>query len=363
MSTIELCNLTKRFGSLVAVNEVNLKVSAGEVVCILGPSGCGKTTLLRMISGLEEASEGEIIVGGQRVNELSARERNIAMAFQFYALYPSINVRDNLAYPLYAEKLSRADIDKRVVQTGSLLHLDEVMNRFPDQLAEGEKQRVAVGRAIIREPNCFLFDEPLSRLDVELREQMRAEIKLVLSGLNKATLIVTHDQLEALTMADRVVVMRDGKIEQVATPHELFARPDNLFVAGFIGTPQMNLVPAKCLDRVNNRLVLEISGGQYSYDGLAGAGQFSAGDGLTLAFRPRNVSLSKANDANAFRASVDLIEPMGPEVLLHMEMNGLKLRVVVPDEGDFAIGEEFSLVVNPYDILVFDDSEKLVNIS
>src|SRR6478609_7150824 len=247
MSTINLSRVSKQFGTLRAVDEVDLDVAAGEVVCLLGPSGCGKTTTLRMIAGLEAATSGEIKVAGQRVNELGPAQRNIAMVFQFYALYPSLSVRDNLAFPLAAEKLSPAEITRRVDRVARTLDLTDVLDRIPGRLAEGEKQRVAVGRAIIRDPTCFLFDEPLSRLDVELRQQMRGKIKEVLLGLSKATVIVTHDQLEALTMADRIAVMRDGRIEQVATPHEIFAQPANLFVASFIGTPQMNLMDADYL--------------------------------------------------------------------------------------------------------------------
>ncbi|MCG8359726.1 MAG: ABC transporter ATP-binding protein, partial [Kiloniellales bacterium] len=230
MSQIELHQVTKQFGPLTAVDRVDLSVDTGEVVCLLGPSGCGKTTTLRMIAGLEFATEGEIRLAGQRVNELAARERNVAMTFQFYALYPSLTVRENLEYPLHAERVSRAEIDRRVTEIVRILQLEPVLDRRPGQIAEGEKQRAAVGRSIIRDAVCFLFDEPLSRLDVQLRETMRGQIKEVLEGLNRATVIVTHDQLEALTMADRIAVMRDGRIEQIASPHEIFARPANLFV-------------------------------------------------------------------------------------------------------------------------------------
>ena len=210
MADIELQKVTKRFDQLTAVDAVDLDVGAGEVVCLLGPSGCGKTTTLRMIAGLESASEGEIRLAGREVHHLSARERNVAMTFQFYALYPSLSVRDNLAYPLHAERVGSAEIDRRVRHVSEVLQLGHVLDRRPGQLAEGEKQRVAVGRSIIRNAVCFLFDEPLSRLDVQLRETMRGQIKEVLEGLNKATVIVTHDQLEALTMADRIAVMRAG---------------------------------------------------------------------------------------------------------------------------------------------------------
>ena len=215
MSTIRLEDVSRQYGDLTAVDEVSMAVDAGEVLCLLGPSGCGKTTTLRMIAGLESVSDGEVYLADRLVNDLTARERNVAMAFQFYALYPNLNVADNLAYPLHAEGLTASAIRRRVREIADTLELSDLLRRRPNQLSEGEKQRVAVGRAIIRDPNCFLFDEPLSRLDVELRHSMRGQIKRVLSGLSKATVIVTHDQLEALTMADRIAVMRRGRIEQI----------------------------------------------------------------------------------------------------------------------------------------------------
>ena len=248
MDEIRLDDLTKRFGDLVAVDHANLTVGQGEVVCLLGPSGCGKTTMLRMIAGLEWATSGDIWIGGKRVNDLPARDRNVAMTFQFYALYPNLPVEDNLAYPLFAENLSKAEIARRVERVSEVLDLKSILKRRPHQLSEGEKQRVAVGRSIVRDPTCFLFDEPLSRLDIQLRQTMRTQIKEILTKLDKPTVIVTHDQIEALTMADRIAVMQRGKVEQVATPHDLFSKPDNLFVAGFIGTPQMNLMQAALIE-------------------------------------------------------------------------------------------------------------------
>src|SRR5271170_6220671 len=245
MSTIELRRITKRFGSFTAVRDVDLSVAAGEVVCLLGPSGCGKTTTLRIVAGLERASGGDVIIAGKRMNDQRPDARNVAMVFQFYALYPALTVRENIMFPLHVERLEWQTASARVARAAKMLHLENVLERLPSHLSEGEKQRVAVARAVVRDPNCFLFDEPLSRLDVELRQTMRSQIKTVLTGLSKATVIVTHDQLEALTMAERIAIMRDGVIEQIASPHEVFARPTTLFVASFIGTPQMNLLPAQ----------------------------------------------------------------------------------------------------------------------
>ncbi len=338
MADIALRKVTKRFDRLVAVDAVDLDVAPGEVVCLLGPSGCGKTTTLRMIAGLEYVSEGEIRLAGRLVNPLPARERNVAMAFQFYALYPNLTVRENLAFPLHAERVGSAEIERRVRHVSEVLQLSHILGRRPGQLAEGEKQRVAVGRSIIRDAVCFLFDEPLSRLDVQLRETMRGQIKEVLEGLNKATVIVTHDQLEALTMADRIAVMRLGKIEQIASPHDIFARPANLFVAGFIGTPQMNLIEAVVEQRTEREARLR-SGNQRLSLPLDGAGDgLAEGSKVTLGIRPRAFDLADRPDETTLSATVDIVEPMGAETLLHVLADGKDLRAVVDRRVRMPVG-------------------------
>jgi multiple sugar transport system ATP-binding protein len=356
MADIELRKVTKRFDQLVAVDAVDLDVAAGEVVCLLGPSGCGKTTTLRMIAGLEYASEGEIRLAGQPVDHLAARERNVAMAFQFYALYPNLTVRENLAYPLHAERASPAEIEQRVRHVGEVLQLGHVLERLPGQLAEGEKQRVAVGRSIIRNAVCFLFDEPLSRLDVQLRETMRGQIKEVLEGLNKATVIVTHDQLEALTMADRIAVMRAGQIEQIASPHEIFARPANLFVAGFIGTPQMNLIEAVVEQRTEHAASLLAAGQRISLPAGSADDRLAAGSTVTLGIRPRAFELVDRPDETTLAATVDIIEPMGAETLLHLLAEGNELRAVVDRRVRVPVGAKVQVRLRHSQTHVFDAS-------
>ena len=358
MSTIRLRKVTKRFGSLVAVNRADLDVEAGEVLCLLGPSGCGKTTTLRMIAGLEDATEGDILIAEQRVNHLRPSQRDIAMVFQFYALYPVLTVAENLAYPLHYERLAKEEIAKRVKRVAALLELESVLERTPGQLAEGEKQRAAVGRAIIRDPNCFLFDEPLSRLDIEQRQVMRGQIKELLSGLSKATVIVTHDQLEALTMADRIAVMRDGNIEQVASPHRIFTEPTNLFVAGFIGTPRMNLVEAALTETGEGHCRFEL-GGQRVRLPITRPG-LSAGSRITFGVRPRACEFTSEPGDDTISGTVDLVEPMGAETLVHLLHGEQDLRVVVDRTIRLAVGEEAHLRFEPESVHLFDESGRRV---
>jgi ABC-type sugar transport system ATPase subunit len=360
MSTIEIRKLTKQFGAFTAVRDADLKVDAGEVVCLLGPSGCGKTTTLRMIAGLERATEGDIIIAGQRMNELTPQKRDIAMVFQFYALYPALSVGQNIGMPLHYEGLSRADADARVMKVAKILHLDEVLDRMPGQVSEGEKQRIAVARAIVRDPNCFLFDEPLSRLDVELRHSMRGQIKEVLQGLSKATVIVTHDQLEALTMANRIAIMKDGVIEQVGTPHDVFAKPANVFVASFIGTPQMNLVEAD-LRSFGDGMASVVLAGQEVALGVDPAVSRLKPSKVTVGIRPRAFTVSQDKARDTIEAQAELIEPMGAETLIHARTGlGSDIRVVVPREKRVKVGEAMHLRPDPRQTHVFGEDGRAV---
>jgi multiple sugar transport system ATP-binding protein len=362
MAKVELRQVTKLFGPLKAVDQADLEIADGEVLCLLGPSGCGKTTTLRMIAGLEWATSGDIALGGRRVNDVPTRERNVAMAFQFYALYPNLTVAENLAYPLHAERLGSARIREKVAEVARVLQLQPVLERRPSQLAEGEKQRVAVGRCIIRDPSCFLFDEPLSRLDVQLREEMRGEIKLVLQGLQRPTIIVTHDQLEALTMADRIAVMRAGIIEQVATPHGIFAKPANLFVAGFIGTPQMNLIPAELEGWGDDgRVRFAVEGGhRVALQVDPAVRGLPAGTKVTLGIRPRNLDVVHEPVDDGLSSAVDIVEPMGAETLAHLNDGRHDIRVVAGWRTPLAEGEKVHVRFQPGQVHVFDPRGKAV---
>ncbi|CTQ53435.1 Trehalose import ATP-binding protein SugC [Roseibium album] len=360
MGQIRVKNLTKRFGSLLAVSDVDMTIEDGEVLCLLGPSGCGKTTTLRMIAGLQQETEGEIHIGNKPVNHLSPSERDIAMVFQFYALYPTLTVAENIAFPLRSVGMSREEIASLVDAVMTALQLHEVANRTPGQLGEGEKQRVAVARAVVRDPNCFLFDEPLSRLDITLRETMRGEIKEILTGLSKATVIVTHDQLEALTMADRIAVMRGGRVEQIATPHEIFSRPANLFVAGFIGTPSMNLLPATFTAQADDETNFQAFGQNFRSDAGKLIRDYSPGSKVTLGIRPRAFQLRSEGSKEGLSVEIDLIEPMGAETLLHARTDNTNLRVVVDRSQKVKVGERLNIVPKPDQTLVFGQNEQLV---
>ncbi|MBV9756332.1 MAG: ABC transporter ATP-binding protein [Alphaproteobacteria bacterium] len=365
-SDIQLSRVTKRFpGGLVAVDSLDLTVASGEVVCLLGPSGCGKTTTLRMIAGLEHETGGEIRIGGKRVNGLTPAQRNVAMVFQFYALYPSLSVAENLAYPLHADRLGKAEIAARIRRVAAVLDLGHILERRPHELAEGEKQRVAVGRSIVRTPTCFLFDEPLSRLDIQLRKTMRTQIKQILERLDKPTVIVTHDQIEALTMADRIAVMRDGRIEQAATPHDLFSRPANLFVASFIGTPQMNLVEATLVgaEGVSNGQAtcrFRLLDSEIVAPAERRVAELAPASKVTVGIRPRSFELVPPDVPGALPATVDIVEPMGAEVLAHLVQGGADLRCVVPHTTRLAIGERVGLRCKPGQLHVFAADGRLV---
>jgi ABC-type sugar transport system ATPase subunit len=294
------------------------------------------------------------------MNDLPPSQRNIAMVFQFYALYPSLTIAENIAFPLHYERLAAAERERRVRKAAETLDLTHILDRLPGQVAEGEKQRAAVARAIVRDPNCFLFDEPLSRLDVELRQTMRGQIKEVLTGLSKATVIVTHDQLEALTMADRIAIMRDGLIEQIATPHAVFAKPGNVFVASFIGTPQMNLIEAELAEIFGGEGTFAFADQRLRIPVEAPVAALPKGGRVTVGVRPRAFTIAGAASDRTISGAVEIVEPMGAETLIHVRSGGLDMRVVVPREIRVRPGHVLHLTCDPGQLNVFDDTGKAV---
>src|SRR5687767_1642761 len=315
MAAIEMKNIVKEYGDgFPAVNDVSIDVADGEFVILVGPSGCGKSTLLRMIVGLEDITDGDMIINGQRVNDKAPRDRNLSMVFQNYALYPHLTVYENIAFPLRLSKTPDADIDRRVREASSLLELDEHLERKPANLSGGQRQRVAMGRAIVRQADAFLFDEPLSNLDAKLRGQMRTEISRLQRRLGITTVYVTHDQTEAMTLGDRVAVLRKGVLQQVDTPRELYTRPVNLFVAGFIGSPPMNFVPAAVEGRTITLPFVSFEVSQEVADKLG------EHDLLIAGIRPENfedaalVDEDKLAHGVTFSDHVDVTEWLGNEL-------------------------------------------------
>lgn len=347
MSSVELDNVTKRFGPVDVIRGVDLSVTRGEFVALVGPSGCGKSTLLRMIAGLEDISGGTIRIGGRVVNELTPRERNIAMVFQNYALYPHMTVRENMSFSLMLRKQPGAEIAKSVDTAAGILSLRPLLDRLPGQLSGGQRQRVAMGRAIVRNSEVFLFDEPLSNLDAKLRVAMRAEIKALHQRLKTTTVYVTHDQIEAMTMADRIVVMHDGIVEQIGTPLELYDNPANIFVAGFIGSPAMNFVDGK-VRRSGADAAVELPGGI----ALPVTTNAAAGAAVRVGIRPEHLDL--AATGAGLPATVKVIEPTGAETLVLVDIGGTEATAVFTERHAFTPGAAISLAPKAGLLHVFD---------
>jgi multiple sugar transport system ATP-binding protein len=330
MAAIELVHLSKVYGNdVTAVRDLNLAVAEGEFMVLVGPSGCGKTTALRMIAGLEEITSGEIRIGGKVVNDLTPRDRDIAMVFQNYALYPHKSVYENLAFGLRMRKVPKAEQKQRVEEIARILGLGDMLQRRPAQLSGGQRQRVAMGRAIVREPKAFLMDEPLSNLDAKLRVQMRAEIARIQQALKVTTVYVTHDQVEAMTMGHRVAVMRDGELQQVDTPQRLYDAPANLFVASFVGSPPMNLFEA-VVESDNGRLVCKVGDTQLELPADAAAERPSlanyAGRRVAVGIRPEDVREASGWDGARLRGRILLVESLGSEQLVHIEIAATPLE-------------------------------------
>lgn len=365
MAQVVLKNLTKTFKTVVAVNNMNLEIKDKEFLVLVGPSGCGKTTALRMVAGLEEATEGEIRIGDRLVNDVSPKDRDIAMVFQNYALYPHMSVYDNMAFGLKLRKLPKNEINQRVNEAAQLLGLGDLLNRKPKQLSGGQRQRVALGRAIVREPKVFLMDEPLSNLDAKLRVQTRAELIKLHRRLGITTIYVTHDQVEAMTMGDRIAVMKDGIVQQIDTPLGLYNHPANMFVAGFIGTPSMNFLDAKI---VNGSEGYAIDGGCFKVKAPTDKAELLkeyVGKDVVFGIRPEDIfdknlaNIIQATPENTAKAEVDVVEPMGPIVTMYLSCGGHSMVATIDAETKAKEDQEIELVFDMAKTHVFDKQTEM----
>ena len=330
-------NLLVTEEGVVAVQEFNLEIADKEFIVLVGPSGCGKSTTLRMVAGLEDISSGDLIIDGKRVNDMAPKDRDIAMVFQSYALYPHMTVYDNLAFPLKLAKMDKAEIDRKVREAAEILDITQYLKRKPKALSGGQRQRVAIGRAIVRSPKVLLMDEPLSNLDAKLRNQMRAEIIKLRKRIDTTFIYVTHDQTEAMTLGDRIVIMKDGVIQQVGTPQEVFDHPANLFVAGFIGMPRMNIFDAKLLKK-DGKYVVALGGVEVevSADKQARlAAQKVEPQDITLGVRPEHLTLK---GDNMLKGTVDVSEMMGSEIHYHVTYDGQDVILIIPTLGHNTVG-------------------------
>ena len=350
MATVTLKDIGKSYVAVEVLKNIDLSIKDGEFVVLVGPSGCGKSTLLRMICGLEKITVGDIEIDGQRVNEMAPKDRDIAMVFQSYALYPNLTVAKNMAFSMEMRGEQRSDIEKKVLEAAKMLGLDGLMDRLPRHLSGGQRQRVAMGRAIVRDPKVFLFDEPLSNLDAKMRVQMRTEIRALQQKLGTTTIYVTHDQIEAMTMADTVVLMHDGEIAQSGPPLELFDRPRTKFVAGFIGSPAMNMLDGR-FEHESGKFTL--NSGQAVQ--IAAPGEGPESQKATLGIRPEHLELVEP-DEGTLQTNVKVVEPMGSETLIAQRLGDSSLDLITRKRVNFAAGDTISLLVPPDMAHLFDAS-------
>lgn len=349
MSGVNLNGIVKRYGAVQVVHGIDLDVAEKEFVVLVGPSGCGKSTTLRMIAGLEEITAGDLTIDGRRVNRMAPKDRDVAMVFQNYALYPHLSVAENMAFGLRIRKMPKDQIKTTIADVGEVLGLTEYLQRRPAELSGGQRQRVAMGRAIVRHPKVFLFDEPLSNLDAKLRTQMRAEIKRLHNRLGVTSVYVTHDQVEAMTLADRIVVMNKGTIEQVGTPMELFNNPANIFVAGFLGSPPMNQISGHLTQTGVNIGETEIKLNMPLGDQI--------GRNVIMGIRPEHVTLSPSKQSSELPITLDLVEPLGSEALLHAHIANNNLVFKAETKGDIEHLKSVKQVYVPADFVKLFDAE------
>jgi len=351
-ASISLQSIVKRYGDLEVVHGVNLDIEPGEFVVFVGPSGCGKSTLLRMIAGLEPISGGTLLIDGQRMNEVPAAKRGIAMVFQSYALYPHMSVYQNLAFGLETARMPKAEIRTRVQRAAGILQIEPLLKRKPRQLSGGQRQRVAIGRAIVRDPQIFLFDEPLSNLDAELRVQMRVEIAKLHRDLGNTMIYVTHDQVEAMTMADKIVVLSAGNIEQVGPPLELYNRPRNKFVAGFLGSPKMNFVEGT-VKSLEGGATVNVSGSEFQLRQRLPS--HKVGDKVLFGIRPEHIGITEASGVKLADLKVDLVEQLGDTTMIYAStMRGQPLTIALEGQRHIEAGATIPTFIDPSRYHVFD---------
>src|SRR5271154_2337242 len=364
MAQVALRNLVKRFDRTEAVRGIDLDIADAEFAVLVGPSGCGKSTTLRMIAGLEEITSGDIMIGGETVNDVPPKDRDIAMVFQNYALYPHMTVYENMSFGLRLRKFPKTEIKERVENAARILDITELLDRKPRQLSGGQRQRVAMGRAIVRNPKVFLFDEPLSNLDAKLRVQMRTEIKKVHQQVTTTTVYVTHDQVEAMTLADRVVVMNAGRIDQIGTPHQVYHTPKTQFVAGFIGSPTMNMLPCRLVEN-GSGLTVRLSDWLSFPVPPSRVTRYRprVGSDLTFGLRPEHIIEGRGDvplGAAAFEARLDVVEPMGMETMVYFVVDGVEVCGRVNPTSAGLPGESMPLVADLNRMHLIDPRTELV---
>ncbi|HKZ92291.1 MAG TPA: sn-glycerol-3-phosphate ABC transporter ATP-binding protein UgpC [Candidatus Limnocylindrales bacterium] len=359
MATVTFDGVWKRFGEVVAVNDLSLEINDGEFMVLVGPSGCGKTTSLRMIAGLEEITQGTLLIGDKVVNHVAPKDRDIAMVFQSYALYPHMTVRDNMAFGLKLRKTPKAEIERRVNEAAAMLSCQNLLDRKPRELSGGQRQRVALGRAIVREPAVFLMDEPLSNLDAKLRVQTRAEIARLHQRLGTTTVYVTHDQVEAMTMGQRIAVMSEALLQQVGSPQELYDHPDNRFVAGFIGSPAMNFLEVEATGS-DGAIVLKGNGIEFSLpERYRTSFSKHAGKKIVAGVRPEHLDVKLDGPAGTLSGNADVVEYLGAEELIHLTVGMIDVVALIDSENRVKPGDDLSLKVSLDKIHLFDPESTL----
>ncbi|MHA1563802.1 MAG: ABC transporter ATP-binding protein [Alphaproteobacteria bacterium] len=355
MAAVEYRNIVKSFGAVEVIRGLSFEIEPSTFTVLLGPSGCGKTTLLRLTAGLETMNSGDVLIAGNRMNDVHPRDRDIAMVFQNYALYPTMKVFENIAFSLEVRKLSTEEIRRRVGEAAATLNLTDYLDRYPRELSGGQRQRVAMGRAMVRDAKVFLFDEPLSNLDAKLRAHMRVEIRQLHNRLGSTSIYVTHDQIEAMTMADKIVLMRDGEIEQAGTPDEVYDKPANRFVADFIGTPSMNFITGE-IAAVDGNPTFRAEHIQIP---LPSGINVAPGQKLTCGLRPADLTIATGGEIDG---QLILAEKTGADIHLHVSVGGLDMVAVVPRSTAIAAGESIRLTIDPAKVHLFDaDTEQRVN--